>query len=434
MLSRPAVSLDAAVSEAVRVRGLGVRFGRAEILRDISFDVVPGEVIGVVGPNGAGKSTLLRVLAGLVRYSGGEAALKGRPVETLSPSALARFVAFMPQGTDPQPFSALETVLMGRYPHLGRFQLEGPRDRDIALRAMASTETDAFRDRHLNTLSGGERQRVLMARVLAQEGSIMLLDEPTANLDLRHRLGIMDLIREQAVARDAAVIVALHDLSLATRYCDRLLLLADGRLLAAGSPDAVLTVDNIRSAFGVESLVEPDPATGRPLVVVLGAAGQTVAAGGAEDAAVHLVCGAGSGRGLMYALFTAGFRVTAGVLGEGDTDREAADRLGLRYVPIPPFSAIDDDAHGRHLALIEAADYVVVCDMPVGRGNIRNLEAARSARSLLMLKGRPFEERDHAGGGAADAYAALADRALEIDRTELLEALVRGGPAAQRGS
>jgi len=433
MLARHTATPDAAVSEAVRVRGLGVRLGRAEVLKDLSFDVAPGEVIGVVGPNGAGKSTLLRVLAGLVRHSGGEAVLKGRPVESLSPSAVARFVAYMPQGTDPQPFSALETVLMGRYPHLGRFQLEGPRDREIALRAMASTETDGFRDRQLNTLSGGERQRVLMARVLAQEGSVMLLDEPTANLDLRHRLGVMDLIREQAVARDAAVVVALHDLSLATRYCDRLLLLAAGRLLATGSPDAVLTVDNVRAAFGVESLVEPDPATGRPLVVLLGAAGQTAAAGGAEGAAVHLVCGAGSGRGLMYALFTAGFRVSAGVLGEGDTDREAADRLGLHYVPIPAYSAIDDDAHRKHLALVEAADYVVVCDMPVGLGNIRNLEAAQSARRLLMVRGRPLEERDHAGGAAAEAYAALAGRARDVDRAELLQTLVRDRPATRRG-
>jgi len=433
VLGRRALAADAAVSEVVRVRGLGVRLGHTEILRELSFDVAPGEVIGVVGPNGAGKSTLLRTLAGLVRHSGGEAVLKGRPVETLSPSALARFVAFMPQGTDPQPFTALETVLMGRYPHLGRFQLEGPRDREIALRVMASTETDGFAGRHLNTLSGGERQRVLMARVLAQEGSVMLLDEPTANLDLRHRLGVMDLIREQAVARDAAVIVALHDLSLAARYCDRLLLLRAGRLLATGSPDAVLTVDNIRTAFGVESLVEADPATGRPLVVLLGAAGHTVAAGGAEGATVHLVCGAGSGRALMYALFTAGFRVTAGVLGEGDADREAAERLGLRFVPCPPFSAIDDDAHAGHLALMEAADYVVVCDMPVGRGNIRNLEAALGARRLLMVKGRPFAERDHAGGEAGEVYAALAGRAEEIGRTELLQALVREGPPAESG-
>jgi len=425
---------DAVASEAVLVRGLGVRLGRAEILRDLSFEVVPGEVIGVVGPNGAGKSTLLRVLAGLVRLSGGEVVLKGRQVGALSPSALARFVTFMPQGTDPQPFTALETVLMGRYPHLGRFQLEGENDREIALRAMTSTETDGFAGRQLNTLSGGEHQRVLMARVLAQEGSIMLLDEPTSNLDLRHRLGVMEVIREQAVTRDAAVIVALHDLSLAARYCDSLLLLTAGRLLATGSPDAVLTVDNIRSAFGVESLVEPDPVTGRPLVVLLGAAGRTIAAGGGREATVHLVCGAGSGRALMYALFTAGFRVTAGVLGEGDADMEAADRLGLRYVPNAPFSAIDDEAHARHLALIEAADYVVVCDMPVGGGNIRNLEAAGRARRLLMLEGRPFAKRDHADGAAAEAYEDLAARARQIDQAELLRTLVRDRPAVQGGA
>jgi len=427
MTAPPRSLRDVAVTEAVRVRGLGVRLGRAAILRDVTFEVAPGEVVGVVGPNGAGKSTLIKALAGLVPCSG-EVFLQGRSATRLSPSARSRFVAYMPQGTDPQPFTALETVLMGRYPHLGRFRLEGPRDGEIALAAMVSTETDMFGDRQLSTLSGGERQRVLMARVLAQQGRVMLLDEPTASLDLRHRLRAMELIRREASERQVAVVVALHDLSLAGRYCDRLLLLSGGRLLSAGPPEEVLTVDNIRTAFDVESLVEPDPATGRPLVVLLGAVERGAAVDGAGDVTVHLVCGAGSGRGLMYALVTAGFRVTAGVLGDGDTDREAAERLGLRFVPSPPFSAIDDAAHSAHLELVGAADHVVVCDMPVGRNNLRNLEAAARAHGLFMLEGRPFEERDHAEGAAAAAYSSLAARARQVAQGTLLDTLARELP------
>lgn len=255
---------------SVAADGVTVRLGGVEVLRSVSFEARPGEIAGLIGPNGAGKSTLLRVLAGLLRPEAGQVRIGDTRLRTLNAGQRARRIAFMPQHDATHPFTAIETVLMGRYAHLGRFELEGKRDREIALEAMSRTDTAHFEDRQLDRLSGGERQRVILARALAQQAGVILLDEPSASLDLRHRLSIMETLKSEAATRQVAVVVALHDVSLAGRYCDRLTLLSEGRIEAEGTPAEVLTPGNLRSAFGVETDVQIDPLTGCPQVWLIG--------------------------------------------------------------------------------------------------------------------------------------------------------------------
>ena len=255
---------------ALSANNISVRLGGNSILKSVSFEARPGEVAGLIGPNGAGKSTLLRVLAGLIRPDSGEVQLEDMPMRGLNAGQRARRVAFMPQHDATHPFTAIETVLMGRYAHLGRFELEGKEDREIALKAMALTDTVQFEARQLDRLSGGERQRVILARALAQQANIIILDEPSASLDLRHRLSIMETLRSEVADRQVAVVVALHDVSLAGRYCDRLTLLSEGRITAEGMPVEVLTPQNLRGSFGVETAVQIDPDTGCPQVWLIG--------------------------------------------------------------------------------------------------------------------------------------------------------------------
>ena len=249
--------------------GVSVRLGGVPVLRSVSLTARGGEVTGVIGPNGAGKSTLLRVLAGVLRAESGAVRLGGADLHVLPAHIRARRVAYLPQQDAAQPFTALETVLMGRYPHLRRFQLEGRRDRRIAYAAMARTESRGFAARSLDRLSGGERQRVLLARAFAQQAGVLVLDEPLASLDLRHRLAVMAALRAEA-AGGAAVVVALHDVELAARYCDRLVLLAAGRVASRGDPRAVLVPEHFRAVFGVEALVSRDAPTGEPRVWLVG--------------------------------------------------------------------------------------------------------------------------------------------------------------------
>ena len=251
---------------------VSVKLGGAPVLSSVSFEARPGEVSGLIGPNGAGKSTLLRVLAGLIQPYAGSVTLGDTPIGRIKPRERARQIAYMPQYDAAHPFTALQTVLMGRYTHLGRFELEGRRDVQIARDAMARTETGQFENRQLDRISGGERQRVILARALAQQARIILLDEPSASLDLKHRLSMMETLQSEVVERNVAVVAALHDVSLAGRYCDRLILLSDGAIAAEGAPATVLTSDNLRRVFGVETEVRTDPESGRPQVWLIGPA------------------------------------------------------------------------------------------------------------------------------------------------------------------
>lgn len=241
-------------------------FDGHDILEGVSLDVAPGEVVGIAGRNGAGKTTLFRVASRVLAPARGEVRVAGRPIDTLSRRELAAAIAVVPQDVAiPFPFSAGEVVLMGRAPHLGTFGFETAADVALARDAMDRVGIGGLADRSILELSGGERQLVLVARALAQQPQVLLLDEPTAHLDLRHRVEVLDRVREFASAGGSALVVS-HDLTLAARTCDRLALLAGGRLLACGAPGVVLTPDALRETFGIEADVHTAP-DGAPLVV-----------------------------------------------------------------------------------------------------------------------------------------------------------------------
>jgi iron complex transport system ATP-binding protein len=238
----------------------------AAALRDVSLELSPGEVLGLVGPNAAGKSTLLRLAAGLLMPQAGEARLDGRPLRSLGRHARARAIAFLGQHQpDDLPFSALEVALMGRAPHLGPWALEAPGDLACAREALAELDAAALADRPVGQLSGGERQRVFVARALAQQARLLLFDEPLQALDLAHQLLVVRAVRRRADAAGAALLV-LHDLSLAAAVCDRLALLGGGRLLCVGSPAEVLQPGPLSLAYGAALDVARHPDTGQLLV------------------------------------------------------------------------------------------------------------------------------------------------------------------------
>jgi iron complex transport system ATP-binding protein len=244
----------------------------APVFRGVSFAVGAGELVGLCGPNGAGKSTLLRLLLGLHAPSSGQVTLAGRPLAALSRREIARHVALLPQDAPADvPLSVREAVSLGRLPHLGRLQPETAADVDAVARALDATDTTALAERPITELSGGERHRVHLARALAQEAPLLLLDEPIAGLDIAHQLAAMDLLRATAGA-GRAVVVALHDLALAARRCDRILLLASGGLRADAAPAEVLTPETLAGVFGVRADVRLDGA-GRPVIDVLDAIG-----------------------------------------------------------------------------------------------------------------------------------------------------------------
>lgn len=254
---------------AIEAKGVWYRYGEPWILQDVSFSVNRGELLGILGPNGSGKTTLLRILDGILKPSKGGVLVAGRSLDQMSRRELALEVAVVPQEAPFQfSFTAKEVVAMGRSVHLSPLQFEGSRDLEVLERAMEMTDTWQFRDRDVNTLSGGERQRVLIARALAQQPRIVLLDEPTAFLDITHQVELFELIHTLVRDTHLTVVAVSHDINLAAQYCHRLLLLKKGVLHLQGAPGDVVTREALREVYAVDLIVDGHPLTGLPRVTI----------------------------------------------------------------------------------------------------------------------------------------------------------------------
>lgn len=247
---------------AIELVGVSFGYAREPVIRDVSLTVRHGEFVGILGPNGSGKSTLLRLMSGNVRPWHGHITINGRALTSYPRRELSRLIGVVPQSTTINfPFSVMEMVLFGRTPHLGGFGFEGSADLQAAERALERTETMHLARRPITELSGGERQRVILARALAQEPAFLLLDEPSAFLDIRHEVEIYDLLRDLQ-QEGITVVSVLHDLNLAALYCEQLKLLQDGRIVRCGPPEEVMTYATLTEVYGTEIYVSRNEITG----------------------------------------------------------------------------------------------------------------------------------------------------------------------------
>jgi iron complex transport system ATP-binding protein len=235
-------------------RAIRHAFQGREVLAGVDFELSGGEIVGLIGPNGAGKTTLLRVLAGLIEADEGEVSVDGTAIADLAPDARGRAISYLAQAGTSEWAVTVETLVgLGRIPHLGRFRGPGPADRDAVRRALGACDVAVLADRPVNRLSGGERARVMLARALAVEAPFLLADEPVAGLDPAHALDVMAVLAARARA-GAGIVVVVHDLTIAARHCDRLVLMQEGRIVAEGSPEAVLNQSNLANVYGIHAL------------------------------------------------------------------------------------------------------------------------------------------------------------------------------------
>jgi iron complex transport system ATP-binding protein len=242
--------------------------GPSLVLDGVSATIARGGLVGILGPNGSGKTTLLRLLGGLLRPSGGRILLDGADLRTVPRAIVARRMAMVPQETQLAfEYTVLEMATMGRYPHLGAFEIEGPEDLEIAREALRATGTDHLASRLFNTLSGGEKQRVVIAGALAQNPEILLLDEPTASLDLAYQLEIRSILQKLNREQALTIVVSTHDLNFAASLCRELVLLHQGRVLDAGTTEAMLEASLIRKLYGVDVDITANPRTGQLTVI-----------------------------------------------------------------------------------------------------------------------------------------------------------------------
>jgi iron complex transport system ATP-binding protein len=255
----------------LRADNVSFAYGRADappVIDQVTADIARGGVVGILGPNGSGKTTLLRLLSGTRRPSRGQVLLEGARIDRLSRRAVAQRIAVVPQETQLAfEYTVIELVLMGRHPHLGLFEIEGPDDLVVAREALRATATAHLEHRPFSTLSGGEKQRVVIASALAQAPDILILDEPTASLDLGYQLEIASLLAALNQERGVTIVISTHDLNLAAAVCRDVIMLRAGRVLAAGATREVVTAERIAQLYGVRADIRVNDATGQLLVV-----------------------------------------------------------------------------------------------------------------------------------------------------------------------
>jgi len=258
------------MNPAITTTNLSHSFGKRNVLRQLSFSVDKGIFFVIIGPNGSGKTTLMKLMAGIIKPQQGLVEILGRSNRGYTPRALARAIAFVPQRLPVDlPFSVRETVLLGRAPYQGRLGIESKKDLEIARQAMEFTEVDHLAGATIAQLSGGEQQRVFIARAICQEPEIMLLDEPTASLDLAHQVKVMDLMEKLKLEKGITVIMVSHDVNLAGMYSDQVLLLKDGEVVCRGIPSEVLSYRRLEETYGCKLVVDESPMGGFPRITLV---------------------------------------------------------------------------------------------------------------------------------------------------------------------
>lgn len=248
----------------ISVKGVSVYYDSVKVLDDVNLRFEDGQVTSIAGPNGSGKTTLLRCISNMLKPKVGSVLIDDVNVNKLSRNEIARKMGYVPQSSITTPMTAFEIVLMGRKPYVTWSLSE--QDREIAFKALESVGAEKLANRYFDELSGGEKQKIVIARALAQEPQVLLLDEPTSNLDLKHQLEILNLIKRLSRDRYICIIMAMHDLNLAYRFSDFAVLLKDGRVFAAGKPNQVFTRENIKEVYNVEVIVLDDP---HPIIMPL---------------------------------------------------------------------------------------------------------------------------------------------------------------------
>ena len=415
----------------IAVEAVSLSFGELSVLEDISLTIEPGEFVGFVGPNGAGKTTLLRTISGALEPNAGTIAIDETDVHDLSSRASSRLVSVVPQDTSLSfSFPVRDVVEMGRHPHRSRFSSATPADREAVERALERTRTAELADRPIDEVSGGQRQRVVLARAIAQATPVMLLDEPTASLDVNHQVETLELVRE-LVDEGRTVIAAIHDLDLAARYCDRLVMLSDGAVARDGPPSTVLTGDALADSFEANAVVTRNPVTGTETVTALADDREVETDSTSRPNRVHVLGTGTAAAGVVARLTAAGIDVTVGPVSSGDAAAETARSLGVETIETAPFARLAAEDRAAAERLLREADVTVLADLVLGAGTQSLLEPLEATAEMVVVETRPLSERDFADADARARYNTCRERAVDSTLEGICDAVAE---AATSGS
>ncbi len=376
------------------------------VFKELSFSVDPGTLCGVIGPNGCGKTTLIRAATGLLPRINGHVSLFGKPVSSLKATDRAKCVGVVPQElSTPMAFTVEALVAMGRTHAREHRHALSSEDRRIIEQAMVYTDVMEMRSRPFSELSGGEKQRAVIAMVLAQQPRMILMDEATSHLDINHALEVMQIVERLNHEADVTILTVSHDLNIAAEFCERLLLLDQGQLVADGTPAEVLTEARLRQVYHCDVRVQPNPVSGSVMVTP----SPRLASGhSGKGLRIHCVAGGGSGEEILRRLHLCDYTVTCGVLNHGDSDSQTASALGMTGTFEQPFSAVSAQKFVEAETQVRQAHAIVICPTPFGPGNAVNLDLAARAldQDTPVFLATGISERDYTPDRRATQTAA----------------------------
>jgi len=392
-------------ARAIEFAGVSGGYRRATVFHEVSFTLREGTMAALIGPNGSGKTSMLRAATGLLPRVSGQVRLFGKDVRELPAEKRASLIGVVPQETfTPMAYTVEEIVMMGRTHALSRWNGPNEEDHKRVEQAMVYTDVADMRSQPFPELSGGERQRAIIAMVLAQQPRVILMDEATSQLDINHRLEVMQLVERLNREQGVTVLMVSHDLNMAAEFCDRLLLIDKGQLVADGTPAEVLTEPALREVYHCDVKVQQNPETGSVMVVPTP---RLVAGPFARGVRLHAIAGGGCGEEVLRRLMLCEYTVSCGVLNEGDRDAGIAEALELEVALEKPFSPIGGEAFVEAERMAGEAQGVVVCGVPFGPGNVANLELAERMleRGIPVFMMSGIEDRDYTPDRKAGAIA-----------------------------
>jgi len=418
----------------IDVHGLTLTYDTHPVLDGAEFNVERGDLVALLGANGAGKSTLLRCISRILQPTGGQIIIDGRLLQHLQSKEAARLMAVVPQETTADfDFSVEDIIMMGRFPYLRRFQKENQDDYEIVERAMEMTGVTHLRERSIPTLSGGEKQRVIMARAVAQQPEVLLLDEPTANLDIGYQTMLLELAARLNREQGVTVIAAIHDINLAVHHFNRFILLAGGRVLAAGRAEEVITPENIQKSYGVPASTYRHPLHGVLQVSV--AKGRKPGESSHDGPSVHVIGGGEEALPVLELLDQKGCRMSVGPVSAQDSSCRFAHFHSLPVIIVPPFTSLKSEHREKHLELLRGADAIIIPPIPFGEGNLPIFEEVETAleegKRLYIIDVDGVEDRDYSGRARQLMDRLISKGAVALKGIEELTDLVCGNGGSE---
>lgn len=407
--------------EMLRFEHVTLSYGERDVIKDFSCSIEEGEFVSLIGPNGSGKSTLIHAITGMLACKSGSIYIKGKNNDAMTSKERAQIAAVVPQNFQASfAFKAKEIVAMGRHPFLKRMQSESEEDYRIIDEAMAETGTLHLRERKITQLSGGERQRIIISSALAQQPQLLIVDEPTNHLDIQYNLEVMQLMRRLNKEKGITIFAVLHDINMAARFSDRIIVLNNGEKIEDGKARDIIKEDILKPVYKIDLVVRENQLTDSAEIVALRS--NKTAKRMTNGKKIHVICGGGSGGYWLEHFHNKGWDVSSGVLNVNDSDYELCRSLGIEVISEKPYCDISEEAFDTNLRAMEEADVVLLADLDVGHSNLKNIEALQQVnpmkQKLFVLRG---EGKDYTGGQAEAIIDGLiaSGHGLEVKKEDL---------------